>query len=125
MTLSVEALMNLFNAALRGIGASAIVLMLSFSSQAQTHTTLKNKPLQTKKPLASALGGPITPSDPNLFLGSNTSLLQPPTLENATAEDGSPLKAPPLRYGPAKPITPFVDDPPRPSAGGLFSIKTD
>jgi hypothetical protein len=117
--------MNLFNAALRSIfGASAIVLILSFAGQAQTHT-LKNKTLQSKKPLASALGGPVTPSNPNLFLGSNTSVLQPPTLENATAEDGSPLKAPPLRYGPAKPITPFVDDPPRPSAGGLFSIKTD
>jgi hypothetical protein len=116
--------MNLFNAAFRGIGASAIVLMLSSSGLAQTHT-LKNKPLKSKKPLASALGGPVTPSDPNLFLGSNTSLLQPPTLENATAEDGSPLKAPPLRSGPPEPIAPLVDDPPRPGGGGLFNIKTD
>jgi hypothetical protein len=116
--------MNLFNAALRSIfGASAIVLMLSFSGQAQTHT-LKNKSLQSKKPLASALGGPVTPSDPNLFLGSNTPRLQPPTLENATTEDGLPLKAPPLRSGLPEPIAPLVDDPPRPS-GGLFNIKTD
>jgi hypothetical protein len=116
--------MTLFNVALKGLGASVIVLMLAASSQAQTNL-LQSKTLKSPKPLASALGGPITPSDPNLFLGANSALLQPITLENATSEDGSPLKAPPLLLGPPEPIAPLVDDPPRPSGGGLFNIKTD
>ncbi len=116
--------MTLFNVALRGFGASAIILMLASSSQAQTNPLQPNSPKNTK-PLASALGGPVTPSDPNLFLGANSFLLEPVTLENATAEDGSPLKAPPLLLGPPEPIAPLVDDPPRPSGGGIFNIKTD
>ncbi len=115
--------MTLFNVALRGLGASAIVLMLASSSQAQTNP-LQPKPIKSPKPLASTLGGPVTPSDPNLFLGANSSLLQPITV-NATSEDGSPLKAPPLLLGPPEPIAPLVDDPPRPSGGGLFNIKTE
>jgi hypothetical protein len=115
--------MKLFNMALRGLGASAIILMLAYSSQAQTNP-LQPKPLKSKKPLASTLGGPVTPSDPNLFLGANSSLLQPIPLENATAGNGSLLKAPPLQFGPPEPIAPLVDDPPRPS-GGFLNIRTD
>jgi hypothetical protein len=115
--------MKLFNVALRGLGASAIIVMLVSSSQAQTNP-LQPKPLKSPKPLASTLGGLVTPSDPNLFLGNNTFLLQPMTLENATGGDGSLLKPPPMQFGPPDPIAPLVDDPPRPS-GGFLNIRTD
>jgi hypothetical protein len=122
VTLTVKALMNLFNAALRGLGASAIVVTLIAPGQARPS---QPKPLQVQKPLASTLGGPITPSDPNLFLGSGSPILQPVTLQNQASEDGSPFKAPPLRSGSPKPITPMVGDPPRQSGGGFINFKTD
>ena len=113
--------MNLRNTVLSGLGVLVTLAMFGLPVQAQSadNPTL-NDPKQNR---SSSLGGPITPTQTDLFTGSSTLLLQPITLEQESSSSIFNVK--PVRSSSNRPAAPFVDDPPRPSGVGIINVKTD
>lgn len=112
--------MNLRNAVFAGLGLLSLLLGATFSAQAQSSTAVAQPPLGGAK-LSSSLGGPITPTQPNFFAES-TAPVSPASLNQTL--DGS-FANQPIPASSSEPAAPLVDDPPRPSKGGIINIKTD
>jgi hypothetical protein len=80
--------------------------------------TAQSTPNQDKKAKASALGGPITPTQPN-------PLSADPELSPQSSKSQTSFVLEPLRPTPSGPPTSLLNDPPKPSGARFIRVQTD
>jgi hypothetical protein len=112
--------MNLTYTVFSSLGLSTLLVCVMSSAQARPNPSV-SQPSKPITKLSSSLGGPITPTQPDFFAGSNPSV--PPASMNQTLDSG--FKDQPVQARSDRPAAPMVDDPPRPTKGGIINIKTD
>ena len=83
---------------------------------------ISNRPSQStsNKPKASALGGPITPTQPNPLL-ADPELSPRSTINNGQAS----FVLEPVQPASSNPPIPLLNDPPRPSGARFIRVRTD